>query len=93
MSLNLVHVTHCGYAQWDVTRQGVITPVAGPFAGLTLPERDVKLLSPVTQNQQLVYQVAHHRRHMIASRMESRIATADGSIELDVQRNHAVDEQ
>jgi 2,4-didehydro-3-deoxy-L-rhamnonate hydrolase len=93
MSLNIVHFTHRGHAQWGVIRQGVITPVAGAFVttadflkansvealsrlgGPTLAERDVKLLSPVTQNQQFICQGANYRQHMIESGVDPDVKT------------------
>lgn len=35
------------------------------LSGVEIPLRDIKLLSPVTRNQQFVCQGANYRRHMI----------------------------
>jgi 2-keto-4-pentenoate hydratase/2-oxohepta-3-ene-1,7-dioic acid hydratase in catechol pathway len=48
-----------------------LSRVGGP----TLAERDVKLLSPVTQNQQFVCQGANYRQHMIESGMDPDVKT------------------
>ncbi len=83
MATNLIHYEYEGRARWGVIDGGTITPIAGAFATTgevlaaqraleltTIREAAVKLLSPVTRNQQFICQGANYRQHMIESGMD-----------------------
>lgn len=91
MPVNIVRFEHQNRAQWGVIRNNLITPIPGEFpttgalisAGLSLKALDgdtlalseVRLLSPVTENQQFVCQGANYRQHMIESGMDPDVKT------------------
>ena len=91
MPVNIVRFEHQNRAQWGAIRNNLITPIPGEFpttgalisAGLslkaldggTLPLSQVRLLSPVTENQQFVCQGANYRQHMIESGMDPDVKT------------------
>jgi 2,4-didehydro-3-deoxy-L-rhamnonate hydrolase len=80
MTLNIIRYQHSGRARWGVIRGDRITSTGdlirgtsfaelAALQGSTLALAEVRLLSPVTRNQQFVCQGANYRQHMIESGM------------------------